>query len=99
MARELRSHFQIPEIFEFPEFLPRTRRQQRTMADPNAVAAVVAVTKTWRVNPYHGKFNPSTKAGQVIFEKKSKGLPADKSFTATNKDSQGICRLLQAKSS
>ena len=43
MARELRSNFQIPEHFEFPEVLLRTRRQQRTMADPNAAAAVVAV--------------------------------------------------------
>ena len=43
MAKESRSNFQIPEIFEFPEVLPRTRRQQRTMADPNSVAADVAV--------------------------------------------------------
>ena len=43
MARELRSSFQIPEYFEFPEVLPRTHQQQRTMADPNAAAAVVAV--------------------------------------------------------
>ena len=53
MARELRSNFQIPENFEFPEVLPRTRRQQRTMADPNTAAAVVAVPETWHVNPYH----------------------------------------------
>ena len=61
------------------------------MDDPNAAAAVVAVPETWHVNPYHGKFNPSTKAGQEIFEKKTKGLPADKRFTATKKYSQGIC--------
>ena len=67
MARELRSNFQIPENFEFPEVLPRTRRQQRTMAYPNAAAVVVAVPETWHVNTYHGKFNPSTKAGQAIF--------------------------------
>ena len=53
MARELRSNFWIPENFEFPEVLPRTSRQQRTMADPNAAAAVVAVPETWHVNPYH----------------------------------------------
>ena len=69
------------------------------MVDPNAATAVVAVSETWHVNPYHGKFNPSTKAVQAIFEKKTKGLPADERFTATNKDSQGIRRLLQAKSS
>ena len=43
MAMELRSNFQIPEIFEFPEVLPRTRQQQQTMADPNASAVAVAV--------------------------------------------------------
>ena len=97
MARELRSNFQIPEIFEFPEVLARTCRQQRIMADPNAAAAAVYVPEPWHVNPYNGKCNPSTKAGQAIFEKKTKGLPADKRFTATKKDSQGIRRLLQAK--
>ena len=94
MARELRSNFQIPENVEFPEVLPRTRQQQRTMADPNAAAAVVAVPETRHVNTYHGKFNPSTKADQAIFEKKTKGLPADERFTATKIDSQGIHRLL-----
>ena len=99
MARELRSNFQIPETFEFLEVLPRTRQQQRTMADPNAAAAVVAVPETRHVNLYHRKFNPSTKAGQEIFEKKTKGLPADERFTATKKYSQVIRRLLQEKSS
>ena len=67
------------------------------MADPNAAAAAVAVPETWRVNPYHGKFNPSTKAGQAIFERKTKGFPADERFTVMNKDSQGIFCLLQGK--
>ena len=67
MARELCSNFRIPENFEFPAVLPRTIQQQRTMADPNAAAAVVAVPETWHVNPYHGKFNPSTKAVQASF--------------------------------
>ena len=53
------------------------------MADFSADAVVVAVPETWHVNPYHGKFNPSTKSGQAIFEKKTKGLPADEHFTAT----------------
>ena len=58
MVRELRSNFQIPENFEFPEVLPRNRRQQRTMADPEiAAAAAAAVPETWHINPYHGKFN------------------------------------------
>ena len=46
MARELRSNFQISEIVEFPEVLPRTCQQQQTMADPNAAAVVVAVPET-----------------------------------------------------
>ena len=66
MARELRSNFQIPENLEFTEVLPITRGQQRTMADTNAAAADVAVPETWHINPYHGKFNPSNKAGQAI---------------------------------
>ena len=99
MARELHSNFQIPEHFEFPEVLPRTRRQQLTTADTNVATVVVAVPETWHVNPFHGKFNPSTKAGQAIFEEKTKGLPADERFTATKKYSQGIRCLLQAKSS
>ena len=48
-------NFQIPENFEFPEFVPRTRRQQLTMADTNAASAVVAVPETWHVNTYHKK--------------------------------------------
>ena len=67
------------------------------MADPNAAAAAVAVPETWHVNTCHGKFEPSTKVGQVIFEKKTKGLPADEHFTATKKYYQVICHLLQAK--
>ena len=53
MAWELRSNFQIPQNFEFPEVLPRTCRQQQTMADTNAAASVVPVPETWHVNPYH----------------------------------------------
>ena len=49
-----------------------------------AAAAAEAVTETCHVNPYHGKFNPSTKSGQATFEKKTKGLPTDEHFTATN---------------
>ena len=41
------------------------------MADQNAAATVVAVPETWHVNPYRGKFNTSTKAGEAIFEKKT----------------------------
>ena len=65
------------------------------MAAPHAV---VAVPETWNINPYHGKFNPSTKTGQQIFEKKTKGLPTDDRLTASKKDSQKIRRFFQAQS-
>ena len=42
------------------------------MAYPNASAAAVAVPETWHVNPYHEKFNPSTKSGQAILKRKPK---------------------------
>ena len=87
ISNDLRSNFQIPKKFEFPEVLPRTRQHQPTIADTNAAAAVLAVPERWHVNPYHGKFNSSTKTGQAIFEKKTKGLPGDERFTATKKDS------------
>ena len=70
MARELRSNFQIPENFEFPEVLPRTCRKQQTMADPNVVAAIVAVPETLHVNPYHGKFNPQLKQVKRFLKRK-----------------------------
>ena len=41
------------------------------MAYPVIVdAAAAAVPETRHVNPYHGKFNPSTKAGQAILKRK-----------------------------
>ena len=68
------------------------------MADPViAAAAAAAVPEAWHVIPYHGKFNPSTKAGQAIFEKKTKGLPADERFAATKKGYQGIRFLIASE--
>ena len=95
MTRNLRSNFHLPENFEFPDAHPRTRRQERTIADPNAV---VAVPETWNINPYHGKFNPSPKTGQQIFEKKTKGLATEDRLTASKKDSQKLRRFFQARS-
>ena len=58
------------------------------MADPViTAAAAAAVPETWHVNLYHRKFNTSTKAGQAIFENKTKVLPEDERFTTTKKDS------------
>ena len=69
-----------------------------THKEPFLFWRIFASCRNAKVNPHHKNFNPSTKAGQAIFERKTKGLPADKRFTATKKYSQGICRLLQAKS-
>ena len=100
MARTLRSSFQLPEIFEFPEIPRRTCRQPRIMKidDDASALAAPAVAEQWSVNPYHRNFNPGTRLGQTIFEKKAKGLPADERFIATNEDSQGIRRFLQGRS-
>ena len=56
------------------------------------------VAEVWCVNPLIVNFNPGTKAGQTIFEKKTKGLPLGGRFTATKKDSQAIRRYLHGKS-
>ena len=45
---------------------------------------------SWVNNPNFGKFNPVTKIGQTIFEKKTKGLKEENRLTATKKDSQAI---------
>ena len=45
---------------------------------------------SWVDNPNVGNFNPVTKAGQAILEKKTKGLKEENRPTSTNKDSQAI---------
>ena len=63
-----------------------------------ALGVVAPPAEVWSVNPLIGNFNPGTKTGQAIFEKKTKGLPAGSRFTATKKDAQAIRRFLQGKS-
>ena len=58
-------------------------------APPPAQAA-----DSWVDNPNFVNFNPGTKAGQSIFEKKTKGLKEEKRLTAIKKDAQSICHFL-----
>ena len=52
---------------------------------------------SWVDNPNVGKFNPGTKSGQLILEKKTKGIKEENRLTATNKDAQAIRRFLENK--
>ena len=59
-------------------------------AVPTAPAA-----DSWVDNPNVGNFNPVTKAGQRILERKKKGLKEENRLTATKKDAQAIRRFLE----
>ena len=52
---------------------------------------------SWVDNTNVGNFNLGTKAGQEIFEKKTKSLKEENRLTATKKDAQDISRLLENK--
>ena len=59
------------------------------MADPViAAAAAAAVPETWNVNPYHGKFDPSTKVGQEILKRKPRACLR----TSASKQQRNITR-------
>ena len=62
-------------------------------AVPPALAA-----DSWVDNPNVGNFNPGTKSGQAIIEKKTNGLNEENRLTATKKDAQAIGHLLENKS-
>ena len=108
MSRSLRSNQNLPRNFQYPD-LRRGRIVQFNMnananaGNANAVAPVIAaappapVTITWTENPNIGKFNPGTKAGQAIFERKTKSLPADKRLSLARKDAPTLKRLLDVK--
>ena len=53
---------------------------------------------SWVGNPNVGNLNPGTKAGQAIFENKTKGLKQDNHLTETKKDAQAIRHFLENKS-
>ena len=52
---------------------------------------------SWVDNSNVGNFNPGTKSGLAIFEKKTKGLKEENRLTATNKDAQAIHRFFENK--
>ena len=52
---------------------------------------------SWVDNLNVGNFNPGTKAGQAIFEKKTKGLMEENRITATKKDANAIHCFLENK--
>ena len=82
MASGLISTSQLPENFQFPDFPQKINRKNRNMAAvPPAPEA-----DSWFDNPNVGNFNPGTKSGQAILEKKTKGLKEENRLTATNKD-------------
>ena len=67
-------------------------------AVPPVLPQVPAQEEQCIENPYHGNFNPGTKAGQVFFEKETKDLPTGKRLVATKKDSHAMYRFLEGKS-
>ena len=82
---------QLPDNFLLQDFPQRINQQNRNMkAVPPALEA-----DSWVDNPNFGNFNPGTKAGQVIFENKTKGLKEENCLTATKKDDQAICCFLE----
>lgn len=60
------------------------------------MAAPTPTTK-WKVNPFHGNFNPATKTGQQIFLKKTKGLPDDKRLKLLKADGQNFHQFLKSR--
>ena len=64
-----------------------------------AAVPLAPAADSWVDNPNVGNFNPGTKAGQEIFEKKTQGLKEKNRLKATNKDAQAIRRFLENKAS
>ena len=83
MPRSLRSTGPI-DNFRPPE-ISRGRIVEQPAKTPDhpppvIMAAAAASPIIWSENPNQGDFNPGTKVGRDIFEKKTKGLPDDKNF-------------------
>ena len=94
MESGLRLNSQLPGNFQFPYFPHQINRQNRNMAAPPPAQAA----DSWVDNPNFVNFNPGTKAGQSIFEKKTKGLKEENCLTATKKDTRAIRIFLENKS-
>ncbi len=55
-----------------------------------------ALTTKWKVNPFHGNFNPATNSGQKSFCKKTEGLADDKRLELTRADGSKFHQLMRS---
>ncbi len=53
-------------------------------------------TTKWKVNPFHGNFNPATKMDQQFFLKKTEGLAEDKQPDLTKADGQKFHQFIKS---
>ncbi len=67
------------------------------MAATGATGGAAAPEIEWKTNPFNGNFNPGTKTGQVIFLKKTKGLPDGKRFKLSKEHSTEIHQFFKAR--
>ena len=59
-----------------------------------AFPPVPVVGEVWKTTPFSFNFNPGTKFGNIIFIKKTKGLPESARLDLTKKKSQKIHKYL-----
>ena len=90
MARELRSNSTAPNLWP----ITNTPVSQRNMS---GTAAPAPAPSEWKVNPYHGNFNPATKTGQAIFKEKTQGLPIDARLDLTKVNAPKLLQYLKAR--
>ena len=58
--------------------------------------AAAAPPEVWTANPNLGNFNPGTAIGAKIFERKTKGLPEDKSLPLTRKSALAFRMIVES---
>ncbi len=87
MVRNLRSNSNSPNIW--PIIHSQSTNQLQIMA--------TAPATEWKVNPFHGNFNPATKTGQQIFLKKTEGLAEDKRLDLTKADGQKFHQFMKSR--
>ena len=63
-------------------------------ADPPAHPPAPVVEEVWKTTPFSVDFNPGTKLGNIIFIKKTKGLPESVRLDLTKKNLQEIHKFL-----
>ena len=87
MSRNLRRNSSVPPLF------PLLYQPSINMAAAGAGAPVVI----WNENPFTGKFNPGTVAGQKIFLEKTKGLATAGQLPLSNVSATKIMEFLKMK--